>query len=135
MSAVTSETTLRASFNWALWRVLDHLAARFMPGSLLDRTARGQAAAPGSANAPDLPGVFDSALAALRGVDPAELEAALASLSDDNSPLVQSLAWALGTPQLDAVERQRRLEASLAVLSRAEAFALLAVLLMQAQSA
>jgi hypothetical protein len=78
---------------------------------------------------------LDAALAALREVDPLELQAALASLKDDNSPLVQSLAWALGAQGLSPAERQLRLEQALARLSKAEAFALLALLLWQAQTA
>jgi hypothetical protein len=109
--------------------VLDYLSARYLPGSLLDSPQ------PAAAGQPAGPQMLSAGLAALATVEPAELQAALASLHDDSSPLVQALAWALGAPGLDPAERQQRLEASLAILSRAEAFALLAVLLYQSQQA
>jgi hypothetical protein len=125
-TAITPDDVVNQSFGWALWKVLDYLGARFLPGSLLDSPQRAAAASGHGAALP-------SGVAALGSVDSAEVETALASLNDDSSPLVQTLAWALGAQGIDARERQRRLEASLAVLTRGEAFALLAVLLYQIQ--
>lgn len=128
MAGITLDDTLNSGFGWALWKVLDYLSARFMPGSLLDSPQR--AASTAAASDP-----ISTALAALQDIDPTELQAALASLGDDESPLVQCLAWALGTKGIPQAERQQRLEASMTVLSRAECFALLAVLLYQTQAA
>ena len=148
MAAVSVDATLEGAFAWALWKVLDYLSTKFLPGSLLDspqQAAAGGAGGPvreqyaGGHGGPPHPSVraplpIDAALAALREIDPLELQAALASLGDDHSPLVQCLAWALGAPDLSPAERQRRLDAALSALTKAEAFALLAVLLYQAQA-
>jgi hypothetical protein len=146
------EATLENAFAWAVWKVLDYLSTKYLPGSLLDDPQRAGSAAfqaagslkdggadgpvrrspgaqDGSSAQPALP--LDAALAALHQVDPQELQTALASLRNDNSPLVQCLAWSLGAPGLNTTERQRRLDVSLGHLSKAEAFALLAVLLWQ----
>jgi hypothetical protein len=144
MAAVSVDAALEGAFAWALWKVLDYLSAKYLPGSLLDSPQRagsaafqaaadegGPSAAPRSGN-PALS--LDAALAALKDIDPGELQAALASLKDDGSPLVQSLAWALGAADLSPAERQQRLDTALARLNKAEAFALLAVLLWQAQA-
>jgi hypothetical protein len=141
VAGITVEDALNRSFTWALWKVLDFLSARYLPGSVLDnpqQSARGAehqlgSHATGSAASAIDPDAMQRAMAAMAAVDPAELQAALATLGDDESPLVRSLAWAIGAPGLDAAARQYRLEASLLTLTRAEAFALLALVLYAAQ--
>lgn len=133
MAGILPDSALQAGLVWALWKVLDYLSARFLPGSLLDRPqAAPEQPVPVGATTEPMPGL-EQALAAMRDINPAELQDALASLGNDHSPLVQCLAWALGSEGLESTERQRRLEASLSVLSKAESFALLAVLLHQSQ--
>jgi hypothetical protein len=143
VAQITADDALNGTFQWALWKVLDFLSTRYLPGSLLDNPQRAGGGGEGSGTGALTSGIardtgvapvpLEAALAAMSAIDPGELQTALATLGDDDSPLVRSLAWALGAPGLDAETRQYRLEASLMTLSRAEAFALLALVLYAAQ--
>jgi hypothetical protein len=102
----------RSAFSWALWKRLDRLTARVLA-----------------------PGTGAGGLAPASEVDPAALQAAVAEMADNGSPVVGALAQLLGRDYASEQERSLALDRAMAGLSREQGLVVAAVVLYAIQSA